>query len=94
MATHGHIYDLNAYDTPEVKKEKYSQMATRAKNEGAQVVFFGHNHQAEEFYFDDLLFFNPGEITYSSYKCTYGIVEIHNGVISTEIVEIDPLPLK
>ncbi len=88
MATHGHIVDVCAYDQPDVCQEKFMRMAKVAKDNDAQMILYGHNHKAEKFYLDDILFFNPGELTYGTYRCTYGILEINNGQISAELVEI------
>ncbi len=89
MATHGHLFDLNVYDSPEYRQENLKEMAAIAKRNGVKVVLYGHDHKADKFYLDDILFFNPGEMTAGSYRCTYGILEISEGEFTLEHVEIE-----
>ncbi len=92
MATHGHLEDMNPYDPPEVNIKKFNKLARTAKKNGVQLVLYGHNHLADKFYVDDILFFNPGEMIYGARRCTYGILEISDGNFSIKHVEIKPDP--
>lgn len=90
MATHGHLEDVNPYDPPEERRKKFEKLARVAKRKGARLVLYGHNHLAEKFYVDEILFFNPGEMVYGCKRNTYGILEISEGEFSLEHVEVIP----
>jgi putative phosphoesterase len=90
MALHGHQYDLNAHDDRKLNENKYALIAARAIENGADMVLYGHNHRAEQFYVDGVHFFNPGEMTFGTIRCTYGIIEISGDTFKTQIKEIAP----
>jgi len=56
LITHGHMYSV---------KSTYDMLVNHGKSFGVDAVFFGHTHQQEEFYTDNILFMNPGSLTYA-----------------------------
>ncbi|MGM0501781.1 MAG: metallophosphoesterase family protein [Bacillota bacterium] len=70
--THGHRYRI---------KDGLTQLYYKAQEVEADIVIFGHTHcrYAEEN--DDILFFNPGSISFSedNNAANYGILEIKEG---------------
>ena len=54
MITHGHLYGAR-YDTDE--------LASAAKEEGCDIVVYGHTHVADNHYQDGILVLNPGSAT-------------------------------
>lgn len=69
LITHGHVYNVK-YD--------YHRIVYKGKATGADAVFFGHTHQAEEFFSDGMLVLNPGSIGASAQTSnpTCSLVEI------------------
>lgn len=60
------------------------------KNEKVNIIIFGHSHYPINEKRQDILYFNPGSPTdkvFSPFN-SYGILEITNGQISTEIKRI------
>lgn len=53
FVTHGHLYNV---------KMSYMNLAYRAEEYGADLVFFGHSHVAESFESNGMVFVNPGSI--------------------------------
>lgn len=56
LITHGHMYSV---------KSTYDLIVQHGKAFRVDAVFFGHTHQQEEFYSDNILFLNPGSLTFS-----------------------------
>ncbi|HIU31567.1 MAG TPA: metallophosphoesterase [Candidatus Caccousia avistercoris] len=75
--THGHVYN--------VKYGMY-QIVCAARERGAQVLLFGHTHQAVTDYEDGLYLMNPGSLHGS--EGTYGILDITPAGIVTNIVRL------
>lgn len=57
--THGHLYDV---------KFGYKKIISAAKRKSADICMFGHTHEAVIFYDEEILFINPGSITFEDGK--------------------------
>lgn len=75
FCTHGHVYH--------VKYGIYNAVCA-AREAKADLLLFGHTHQALSTYEDGLYILNPGSI--SGYDATYAVVEILQGGILTNII--------
>lgn len=80
--THGHHYNV---------KNDYQRIIMKGKAIGADAVFFGHTHIAEEMFSDGMLLLNPGSISLPSEfkKPTYCIVEIEDGKIISRFLAVN-----
>ncbi|WAM34487.1 metallophosphoesterase [Caldicellulosiruptor morganii] len=68
LITHGHMYSV---------KSTYDLIVNHAKTFKVDAVFFGHTHQQEEFYSDNILFLNPGSLALSrDGSRSYAIAEV------------------
>ena len=68
--THGHTYGV---------KNTYQRIIAKGNELKADVVVFGHTHQSEETFSDNMLLLNPGSIGgdyYNNGKPTYFLMEI------------------
>ena len=65
MLVHGHNHGVK-YDSP--------ALTLAAKENGADIVCFGHTHRRYELYENGVYYFNPGSIRQSKYA--YGILDI------------------
>lgn len=74
-ACHGHTHFV---------KNGLSDLKDAARSMGADIVLYGHTHVAKNIYDDGLYIMNPGSC--SGYKASYGIIEITNAGILTNIV--------
>ncbi|SJZ68419.1 YfcE family phosphodiesterase [Selenihalanaerobacter shriftii] len=77
LLTHGHRY-----------RAKYglSNLAYKAVELEADIVVFGHTHKSLQVQEDDILYLNPGSLTYPrDGQASYGIIEINEGEIKSEI---------
>lgn len=78
--THGHLYQA---------KFSIYNMVCAAREANADVLLFGHTHNAFQEYDDGLYIMNPGHC--SGYGASYGIVDITDkGDIVTNIVRLSP----
>lgn len=70
LITHGHKYNV---------KNDLLRLKYRAKELGANIVLFGHTHEAMELYEEGIWFINPGSLAIpkSKYK-SFAIIEIDN----------------
>lgn len=75
--THGHLYD--------VKMTEYN-VRQAAREAGADILLYGHTHQAFTDYRDEMYIMNPGSC--HGYDASYGIIEIIKGNILTSIVKL------
>lgn len=75
--THGHLYG--------VKSGLYSAVCA-ARERGAQVLLFGHTHNALTDYDEGLYLMNPGSL--SGWKPTYGTLDLTPSGIVTNIVNL------
>lgn len=72
--THGHLYNV---------KNDYKRIISKGIALNADAVFFGHTHKTEEFYYENIMFLNPGSISVpmESDRPTFCIIEIREGRI-------------
>ena len=76
--THGHLYNA---------KIGLYKVVCAAREEGADILLYGHTHIAMNTYEDGLYVMNPGSC--SGYMASYGILEItENGDVLTNIVKL------
>lgn len=76
--THGHLYNA---------KMGLYKVVCAAREEGADILLYGHTHIAMNTYEDGLYVMNPGSC--SGYMASYGILEItENGDVLTNIVKL------
>ena len=79
FVTHGHLYQA---------KYTLSNLVYAAREQKADVLLFGHTHQAMTDYDEGLHIMNPGSC--AGYFASYGIVEITpKGEIITNIVKLN-----
>ncbi|MCX7712025.1 MAG: metallophosphoesterase [Clostridia bacterium] len=79
--THGHHYNVK-YD--------YQRIIVRGRAIGADAVFFGHTHIAEEMFSDGMMVLNPGSISLPSQSRipTYSLIEIKDGRLVSRFMGI------
>ena len=75
--THGHLYG--------VKSGQYT-IVCAAREKGAQVLLYGHTHNAFTDYEDGLYMMNPGSV--NGYGASYGILDITPQGIVTNVVKL------
>ena len=76
--THGHLYQA---------KFTFAKMVYAAREQNADILLFGHTHQAVTDYIDGLYLMNPGSC--SGYYATYGTIDITDkGDVVTNIVRL------
>ncbi len=79
FVTHGHMYNA---------KFTLQQLVYAAREQQADILLFGHTHQAMTDYIDGLYMMNPGSC--HGYYATYGIIDITDkGDVVTNIVRLD-----
>ncbi len=76
--THGHLFH--------VKYGEYEVKAWARENK-ADIILYGHTHEAVNTYEDGLYIMNPGSC--SGWGASFGTIEIKNGSVLTNIVRID-----
>ncbi len=83
LITHGHKYNV---------KMSYDRVSYAASEENVDICLFGHSHVPIIFYYESILFMNPGSISLpksNSYP-SYGIIDIsEKGIITPSIVCIE-----
>lgn len=77
--THGHRYNVKLE-----YRLGYLTLRERAKALGADIVLFGHTHEADTCYRDGLVMMNPGAVN----NGRYGVITIENGVIYPKLCRI------
>ena len=77
--THGHMHFVKFQD---------EDIKLTARNCYADIVLFGHTHKAVNYYEDGLYVMNPGSLT--NYEPSYGVIELINGGVLTNIVHLSP----
>lgn len=81
IITHGHLFYV---------KLSLNQLKAFAKKNKADVVLYGHTHQAENETKDNIIFFNPGSTIFpKDGKASFGIIEITEDNINGRIVRIE-----
>lgn len=80
LITHGHKYNVKS----DLLRLKY-----RAKEVEANIVLFGHTHEAMELYEEGIWFVNPGSLALprGKYK-SFAIIEIHDNNLKVSIKDI------
>ncbi len=70
--THGHLFGV---------KYGLTKLKTKARELGAQIVIFGHTHLPYQDKKDDILFLNPGSITFPRFsgEHSFAIVDFQEG---------------
>lgn len=77
--THGHLFQA---------KLTYTNLVYAAREQKADILLFGHTHQAMTDYEDGLYMMNPGSC--GGYFATYGIIDItEKGDVVTNIVKLN-----
>ena len=77
MITHGHLYQV---------KFTYQNIINTARENGCEILLFGHTHTAYVDYMDGLYIMNPGS-AHGSYG-TYGTLDITEKSIVANIVRL------
>ncbi len=78
---HGHMYGV---------KGGIGAMVQAAKQNGCDIMLYGHTHIAVEKYIDGLYVLNPGSVGRGGFGGnSYGLVEITKSGIMTSIAKID-----
>ena len=77
MITHGHKYNV---------KFDYSEVIQAARDNGCDILVFGHTHSAFTDYDDGLYIMNPGSA--HGYFSSYGIIDITPRGIVTNILNL------
>lgn len=75
--THGHVYSVKAGLTGLIAK---------GNEENADIICFGHTHNSLAEYKDGIYLLNPGSL--KGYGATYGIIDITDAGIFTNIINI------
>jgi len=60
------------------------------KDDAVDIIIFGHAHQPMNETIDNILYFNPGspsDKVFAPY-CSYGILELRDGKIKSEIIKV------
>ncbi|MBR2871403.1 MAG: metallophosphoesterase [Clostridia bacterium] len=68
-------------------KLSLTRIFLRAKELGASLVLYGHTHRARIDYNEGVTLLNPGSMTRFG-KNSYAVIDINDGVITPNIVEI------
>lgn len=77
MVTHGHAYNV---------KFGLGQLFYAAKEQGADVVFFGHTHSACDEVVEGIHLINPGSC--GGFAASFAVVETKDGEILTNIAHL------
>lgn len=78
--THGHAYDV---------KFGLEKLINTAMYNEADVVLFGHTHNALTDYFEGLHIMNPGSLGSGYPHCSYGIIDITEAGIVCSVKSFD-----
>lgn len=86
------IYNLKFYITHSheyMRHSRYFDLAEKAKQINADVVFYGHEHIYKELIIDDVVLLNPGSLFYNrdQSKTSYAIVHVNGNEIEIKHVE-------
>ena len=80
MVTHGHAYNV---------KFGLEGLARAAAEEGADIVFYGHTHMADDRVIDGVRLLNPGAC--GGWGASFAVVETNNGQALTNITSLRKL---
>lgn len=80
FVTHGHRYNI---------KMTLTSLAMKAKETGADFVFFGHSHTAGAEMAEGVLYLNPGSIALprGRHEKTYAIVDVSKSTITVQFYD-------
>lgn len=80
LLTHGHKYRV---------KYGLNNLSYRAKELGVEIVIFGHTHRSCKVEQDDILYLNPGSLSYPrDGSVSYGLIKIKGKEIKAKIKSI------
>lgn len=78
--THGHLFGV---------KHSLVRIYQRALDLGAAIVIYGHTHVPHQEWIENILFLNPGSITWPrSPEYTFAVLELQSDGFSAEICEL------
>lgn len=79
--THGHEFYV---------KSSTGYLLQKGREEGADIILFGHTHVAVNQYIDGIYLFNPGSISLPRNGIkSYGMIDIEEGGVFMNLVEIN-----
>lgn len=81
LITHGDRYGV---------KTGLNHLVKKGLSERADIVLFGHTHQALVQQTDGVLLVNPGTLQHRAVNQSYAILEIYDGTASATIISLDP----
>ncbi len=84
LLTHGDSYGV---------KNGLANLIKRARSEQAEIVLFGHTHQALVRQTDGLFLINPGTLQHRAPCQSYAILEIAEAAVAATIVTLDPVAI-
>ena len=64
----------------------YKRLASYAKQQGCDTLFFGHTHHQCFMEMDDVVLINPGSVFWGTPQSGYALVEVHGRDIQVEHV--------
>ena len=70
LAVHGHRYDVG---------RTFGRLLERARQEGADVVLYGHTHRPAYHWVQEVRFFNPGHLLPGAKEGSCGVLTIEDG---------------
>lgn len=82
LLTHGDRYGV---------KGGLDKLTTRAAEERADVVLYGHTHVPTVTTIDGILYVNPGCLKKGFSKPSFALLSLENGTLSASIVPVTPL---
>jgi putative phosphoesterase len=78
IITHGHLHNV---------KRDIEKLREFAKKNLAEVVLYGHTHEAHNEKIDNILFFNPGSTIFPRYgQSSFGILEFTDDGLKSKII--------
>ena len=78
--THGHLFGV---------KHSLARLYQRALDLGAAIVIYGHTHISHQEQIGNILFLNPGSITWPrSFEYTLAVLELQPDGFTAEICEL------
>lgn len=78
--THGHLYQV---------KYGYSRILEEGRRRKADIVLFGHTHEACAWYEDGVYLMNPGSLGHPQEGGpSYGVIDITSAGIVTNLIEL------
>lgn len=78
LLAHGHTYRV---------KHSLQLLMEEGQNNSVDAVLFGHTHKSHEEHIYNILYFNPGSLTYPEGYPSYGLIEIIDDKICSMICQ-------